>query len=391
MVKTVFFAEILIQEFDGASRTMFQIIDRIDASRFSFLFVCGQGPEELHGHRCLHVPTVNTKVNKDYSLSVPLLVRSRLIRELDAFQPDVIHIATPSLLGFFALKYARQRSIPVISLYHTNFLSYIPYYLKKMPLLIKPVQRWMRAATRRFYNTCQLTYVPSLTMQKQLEDLGVEGERLTLWQRGIDLNLFHPGKRDRDYVQEITGNNQPNILFASRLVWEKNIQTLIDIYHLLDKQGIAHNFLVVGEGPAKEEMQEQMPNAIFLGKLSHNDLAALYASCDVFVFPSVSETYGNVVVEAMASGLPCVIANGGGSADLIRHRQTGYKCKPKAAEDYLIYIRLLLEDDSLRSYIARHALDTVQEMDWNRLTNRYFAELAQLSLKPNRELIWLAG
>ena len=149
MVKVAFFAEILIEEFDGASRTMFQIINRIDRSRFSYLFVYGKGPDQMEGHASLKIPTINTGVNKDYCLTMPMLVKEQLRQELDAFQPDVIHIATPSLLGFFASRYARQRNIHVISIYHTNFISYIPYYFRKLPALIKPVERWMISASRR--------------------------------------------------------------------------------------------------------------------------------------------------------------------------------------------------------------------------------------------------
>src|SRR5690606_27300893 len=109
MVKVALFAEILIEEYDDPSRTMFQIINRIDPDRFSYLFVYGKGPAQLDKHASLRIPTLNTKLNKDYTFTIPALVKEQLKQELDAFQPDVVHIATPSLLGFFALRYARQR------------------------------------------------------------------------------------------------------------------------------------------------------------------------------------------------------------------------------------------------------------------------------------------
>ncbi|NGF57985.1 glycosyltransferase family 1 protein [Parapedobacter sp. SGR-10] len=390
MIKIAFFAEILIEECDGASRTMFQIINRIDSTQFSFLFIYGKGPEQIDKHASIRIPTLNTGLNADYSFSLPALVSVQVKQQLDTFQPDVIHIATPSLLGFFALRYAKSRNIPVISLYHTNFLSYIPYYFRKIPVLIKPVKQWMTAAMQRFYNRCDVVYVPSRAMQVQLEGLGVERDKMVLWQRGIDLNLFNPQKRDVAYVQGITGNDRPNILFASRLVWEKNVQILIEIYNRLQDMHLSYNFIVAGDGAAKEEMQRQMPEAIFMGNLPHAELAKLYASCDTFVFPSVSETYGNVVVEAMASGLPCVIADGGGSADLVRHGQTGYKCAAESAEDYIIYIRLLLNDPVLHGFITRTGLSYVQGFDWKKLTDRYFDEVTQLGMQSNKDLVWAA-
>lgn len=388
MIRIAFFAEILFEEYDGAARTMFQIINRIDPDRFSFFFIYGKGPGQVDGHYSLRVPTLNTGINADYSVSLPALVGRQVKEKLDAFQPDVIHIATPSFLGFFALRYARSRNVPVISLYHTNFLSYVPYYLRRMPALIKPVQRWMTSTTRRFYNRCDVVYIPSCAMQKQLEGLGVDNEKMVLWQRGIDLNLFNPRKKDKAYMQEITGNDKPNILFASRLVWEKNIQTLIDIYKRLQNTDLSHNFIIAGDGPAREEMRRQMPEAIFMGKLPHCELSKLYASSDIFVFPSISETYGNVVVEAMASGLPCVIADGGGSADLVRHGQTGYKCFPRSAGDYLIYIRLLLGDPTLYKFIRDTGLAYTKELDWNNLADRYFAEVTGLAMQSNNSVVW---
>ena len=379
MKRVAFFAEILFEEYDGASRTMYQIINRIDKCRFTFLFIYGKGPENMEPHASVKIPTLNTGLNADYSFSLPNLSKKHIHDTLDNFQPDVIHIATPSLLGFFAQRYAREKGIPVISLYHTNFLSYVPYYFRKFPVLIKPVKNWMSAAMLRFYNQCDIVYVPSHAMRQELKELGVEQERMTLWQRGINLKIFNPKQRDLNYIQKLCGNDKPNILFASRLVWEKNVQTLIQIYKRLQEIGLEHNFIVVGDGAAREEMQEQMPNAIFLGKQSHDQLAIIYASSDIFVFPSVSETYGNVVVEAMASGLPCVIANGGGSADLVRHGHTGFKCLPKSADDYLIYIRLLLSDPALYQFIRRAALESIQEFDWEKLTNRYFSELEKLA------------
>ncbi|HLT88496.1 MAG TPA: glycosyltransferase family 1 protein [Sphingobacterium sp.] len=390
MIRIAFFAEILFEEYDGAARTMFQIINRIDPNRFSFLFIYGKGPEQIDGHGSIRIPTLNTGLNKDYSVSLPALAKGQIKQQLDDFQPHVIHIATPSFLGFFALRYAQSRNIPVISLYHTNFLSYIPYYFRKIPTLIKPVQRWMTSATRRFYNHCDMVYVPSCAMQKQLGGLGVEKEKMVLWQRGIDLKLFNPQKRDLEYVRDITGNDRSNILFASRLVWEKNIQTLIDIYKRLQEIELPHNFIVAGDGPAGEEMKRQMPEAIFMGKLPHGELAKLYASSDIFVFPSISETYGNVVVEAMASGLPCVIADGGGSADLVRHGQTGYKCLPKSAGDYVIYIRMLLSDPTLHKFMRDTGLAYTQKLDWKNLTNRYFDDVTRLGMQSNESMVWAA-
>lgn len=391
MKKVAFFSEILIEDFDGASRTMFQIINRIDHTAFSYLFIYGKGPENFHLHQSYQVPTFRIPINDDYSFAVPQLSRWKLEEALDNFEPDVIHIATPSLLGFFALKYARRKNIPIISIYHTHFISYIAYYLRNLSSLIKPAEYWMRKAMVRFYNSCQKVYVPAHNIIDELKEIGIDSERLTLWQRGIDLSLFNPEKADSHYIREITKNDKPNILFASRLVWEKNVQTLIDIYNQLKKSKIDYNLIIAGDGSAKQEAQELMPTAFFLGKLDHEELSKLYASSDVFVFTSTSETYGNVVIEAMASGLPCVIANGGGSASLVDHGRTGYKCVPNNALEYVYFIHKILSDVNIREDFREAGLAYVRKLDWAKLAETYFDDIEELAASPINSLAWASN
>src|SRR5690606_20239374 len=118
-IKVAFFAEILIEDFDGASRTMFQLIKRIDKEKFEFLFICGVGPDELEGFECLKIPVINLPINAGYTMALPGMVKKEMKKRLKSFKPDVIHIATPSLLGSFSLKYAGKHNLPVITIYHT--------------------------------------------------------------------------------------------------------------------------------------------------------------------------------------------------------------------------------------------------------------------------------
>lgn len=384
MIKVAFFAEILIEEFDGASRTMFQLIKRIDSAEFDFLFVYGRESGHINRvHRAFRVPSVKVPINADYSISIPQLSKHKLEHALDAFRPDVIHIATPSLLGFFALKYARKRRILVITIYHTHFISYLGYYLSKTPFLVNAMEKITRASMRRFYNACDKIYVPSMRIINELLSIGIERTRLQLWQRGIDFHTFCTGKRDRDYMRRLTGNDKPTLLFVSRLVWEKNLTTLIQLYQLLKEKRWEGNFVVAGDGAARRELQAQMHDALFLGKVEHGQLAILYASSDVFVFTSVSETYGNVVVEAMASGLPCVIADGGGSADLIIHGYTGFKCTPDDPQAYFNYIKLLIDNPLLWEEIGQNALRHARTLDWGQLAAVYFRDVHALN-DPNK-------
>lgn len=388
MKRVAFFAEILIEDFDGASRTMFQLINRLDSSSMEYFFIYGKGPETFRHYLSYRVPSINIPINTDYSLAIPFTVKRDLEQALDNFAPDAIHISTPSPLGYYALKYAKRRNIPVLSIYHTHFISYIPYYLRHAPLFIKVAERWIQHTMRKFYNACDQLYIPSMPMISELERLGIAREQMTLWQRGIDLELFSISKRDINYIQQITKNKKPNILFASRLVWEKNIQTLIDIYAYMESHKMDYNFIVVGHGNAKKEAMAQMSNAFFLGKLNHEELSKIYASSDVFLFTSVSETYGNVVIEAMASGLPCVIANGGGSGGLVKHGQNGFKCTPNSPKEYAYFIQRLIDQPAIYGDLQLAGLRYLKKLDWENLAQRYFSDMHSLTNLPKAQLAW---
>lgn len=379
MKRIAFFTEILIENFDGASRTMFQLINRIDKNEFEYFFIYGNGPEKFRDFKSFKVPTLQIPANDDYSLAIPQLTKAKLEKALDAFNPDVIHIATPSLLGFFALNYAKKRGIPVLTIYHTHFISYIGYYLRNIKSLVNPTTSWMRKTMLSFYNRCDVVYIPTQAISDELVKIGIQKDRIQLWQRGIDNALFNPSKCDKDYIQSITKNNKPNILFASRLVWEKNIRTLIDISKLIDQKELPFNLLVAGDGTAKESAMHEMKNAFFLGKLSHENLSKLYASADAFVFTSISETYGNVVIEAMASGLPCVIANGGGSGSLIEHGVNGYKCNPNNSEEYVYFLNKILTDNQVYQQLQEEGLKYAAQLDWEKLSSHYFNDISDLS------------
>lgn len=231
--KVVFFADILIDDFDGASRTMFQIINRIPSDDFDFLFVCGLGPDKIGNYKCIHVSTLGVPGNKNYRFATPLLQKAELDKELLCFSPDIIHISTPSLLGNYALKTAKRLGIPVITIYHTHFISYIDYYIKKFPFLIDFTKQRVQEMLKVFYNQCDTIYVPSVSIMQELVQEGFNANLMKLWERGIDRNLFTPAKRNSGLMNTITNNNNPSILFVSRLVWEKNLQTMIDLYELI--------------------------------------------------------------------------------------------------------------------------------------------------------------
>ena len=178
-------------------------------------------------------------------------------------------------------------------------------------------------------------------MAHELSEFGFNRGLMSIWPRGINLSLFSPDRSDKAFIQSITKNGNKNIFFASRLVWEKNLETLCNLYDLIQARDLPYNLVIAGDGLAREELKSRMPHAHLLGHVDHDELCVLYASSDYFVFTSDTETFGNVIIEAMASGLPSIIADGGGSRSLINHGVTGYKVEPTDAEAYLEKIELL--------------------------------------------------
>jgi glycosyltransferase involved in cell wall biosynthesis len=383
-IKIAFFADILIENFDGALRTIFQLIHRIPSEEFEFLFICGVGPDAIAGFECMRIPAVTIPINKTYKMAIPWFSGGQMRKKLQAFQPDVIHISSPSLLGEFALKYATKNQIPVLTIYHTHFISYVEYYLKSSPRLANFIRGRMAKSQHAFYNRCERIYVPSEEIQSALLSWNVEPWRLQLWQRGVDTQLFSPEKKDKAMLRALVGNDKPVILFASRLVWEKNLETLIAIYQLARDQNLPFNFLVVGDGVALEACQRRMPTAIFTGKVDHEQLSVFYASADVFLFPSISESYGNVVVEAMASGLPCVLADGGGSRNFIQTGENGFLCAPNNAEMYLDHITRLLQDAGLHHQFVEAGLIYSKKLSWNDLAATYFKDLSSMAKQAGK-------
>lgn len=380
MLKVAFFADILSRDFDGASRTMYQIISRINEDTHDYLFITGHDKMEGQDQEKLSIietPNMSIPLQKRYKMSVPFLQSKKLSRQLDEFKPEVVHISTPSLLGRWAIKYARQNNIPVISIFHTYFSSYMQYYFKFFPWLGRQIRKITDRYQRWFYNNCDLIYAPSKSMKEELVSIGVDPSKIDIWERGINRTLFNPENRDLEYIKGITNNDKTNVLFVSRLVWEKNLQVLIDIY----KKDSDHkfNFIIAGEGHARSNMEKNMPTAIFLGDLTHNELSKLYASADILCFPSISETFGNVVLESLCSGTPAIVADQGGTKDMIEDGYNGYICEANNASEYLNRIHDLIEDKAFYQTMRKQALESTSKYNWSDLTTRYFNDVDTLT------------
>lgn len=371
-VRIAFFLDVLRENFDGVSITMHQIIRRIPKDQFEAIFITPQLPENSIGFPVYECPSFEIPINKDYSFARPGKMKD-LEKILAGFNPDIIHWSSPSALGTFAVKYGKEKGLPITTIYHTHFPSFANYYLRFIPKvenITEPIIKklfWL-------YRESDRVLAPTATMKQYLMGKEVAEKNIVIWGRGVSTEQYGPQHRD----ESLWPDGKKKVLFVSRLVKEKEPDTLIRLYRLFEAKRPDIRMVVTGEGPTKARLQKNMPNAIFTGKLTGDDLARAYASADVFVFPSTTETFGNVVLEALASGLPVVAANAGGPSDIIQNGQTGILIEPKNEKAFYDEITRLLDDHSLYRTVQKNAVDYAKSQNWDSLCQKLFAEYMAL-------------
>jgi glycosyltransferase involved in cell wall biosynthesis len=310
-------------------------------------------------------------------LRLPLPPFGRVHRAVDAFRPDLIHIATEGFLGLSLLRHAARRSIPIVSSFHTNFDQYSGHYgVGWARPVIGRYLRW-------FHNRTRETYVPSRTAIARLEAKGFQ--RLVLWPRGVDCSMFRPDRPGRVAVRADLGWKPEDvaIVCVGRIAPEKNVAFLGDALAIVAERRPGVRILFVGDGPAREELEARLSGRTsFAGYRTGDELADRYAAGDVFAFASKTETFGNVVLEAMASGMPVVALRAGGVADIVRNGETGALLDEAAPPvEFAIGLIHLLDhaDERRRMALAARAFAGSQSWDaiMDALRDRYARIIAE--------------
>lgn len=349
---------------DGVSLTLNRLVEFLERHDVQVMVFAPTVDEPAieHSGTLIPAPSVSMPGRPEYRITLGLSAANR--RALTDFAPTFLHIATPDPLGRSALSYGKKRGIPVVSSYHTHFSSYLKYY--RMTLLERPAWLYLRW----FYSNCQHVYVPSPSMADVLRAHGIR-DRLLYWPRGVDTSRFNPAMRSLEWRRSLgIGDDEVVVSLVSRLVWEKGLKEFVDVAHRLKQEGVAHRVMLVGEGPAKEELEQQLPEAIFTGYLANSDLARAYASSDVFLFPSQTETFGNVTLEAMASGVPTVCTDATGSNALVEPGVTGFLAPPEDVDAHYDSVHRLIVDAKLRNTMSLAASDRAKEYAWDAVLNR---------------------
>lgn len=365
---------------DGVARVLWRMMEEAQQRGHSVMAFGSAIPETAETcFPIVGVPSFPFPFQPSYRLAFPgyLSFASRLIE----FAPDIIHIHSPCTLGFAAMKFGADFDIPVVATYHTHFPTYLHYYN------LTTFQPFLMRLLRRLYNSCNTTFVPSRSVIAELRQQGIGG--LEYLPNGINLHQFSPSFRSDSLRQQLAPNGETLLLFVGRLVWEKNLRVLGDAWRMLQGRRNDIRMIVVGNGPARSELQELMPEATFVGTQHGKALAEYFATCDLFLFPSVTETFGLVTVEAMASGIVPIAAYATGSADIIQHGINGLLTTPNDPTDLALRTERLIHQPDRRITMAANALQRAKEFGWGRIMDQLFqrySEIHELHLQRSERI-----
>jgi len=309
-----------------------------------------------HAGELISVPSVSIPATV-YRLALGLPHRVR--KELTAFRPTIVHLCTPDLLGFATLRWARLHQVPVVATYHTHFTAYLKYYHIGC---LEPVA-W--GLIRRFYRRCAEVYVAAASMADELRARGLRANFVEA-PFGVDLGQFCPTQRSLHWRRSFgIGDEEVVVCFVGRLVWEKGLAVFADVLNQLKGEGVRYRALVVGDGPARAGLQQRLPDAIYTGYLSADALGTAFASTDVFLNPSASETFGCVTVEALASGLAVVAADAPGSRDIVRNGVDGILCPPENRAAFASAVKRLIETPAERFALGQAGVQRAVSYNWD--------------------------
>jgi phosphatidylinositol alpha 1,6-mannosyltransferase len=298
-------------------------------------------------------------------------------RDLEAFAPNIVHLSAPDLLGHRAVSWARARGLPRVASLHTRFETYLRYYHAGAlsPLLV--------AIQRRFYNRVDRVMPPGESMAAVVRGWGVTTPT-AIWSRGIDHDRFRPDRRDLAWRAALgIAPDDVAIGFLGRVVKEKGLDVFAEVLAELRRRGVAHKALIIGEGPAREWFAEQAPGAVFAGFQSGDALGRAVASMDVFFNPSVTETFGNVTLEAMAAGVPVVAARATGAVDLVEPGETGFLVPPRDVPAYADALQRVAADPALRRRLGEAGHRKAGGYRWEVVNQRVVDTYLELTSSPS--------
>lgn len=309
--------------------------------------------------KVIGIPAVPLPGRAEYR--VPLMIPPGVRRDIRRFNPTIFHVASPELLGHRAVSLARSMNLPVVASVHTRFETYPRYYGLTF---LEPV---VEALLRRFYRRCDAIFAPSESMAQLLREQRMSYD-VGIWSRGVDRDIFNPNRRSAEWRRGLgIADDEIAIGFVGRLVMEKGLDIFSDAIDQLQARGVRHRVLIIGEGPARDWFQRRLPQAVFAGFQKGEDLGRTVASADMLFNPSVTETFGNVTLEAMAVGLPVVAARATGSESLVADGLTGRLIPPGRTRAFADALQHYCEDHVARASAGAAGLAASERYGWDQV------------------------
>jgi phosphatidylinositol alpha 1,6-mannosyltransferase len=304
------------------------------------------------------IPSFAIPGRGEYRLALGL--PEALKRDIRDFAPDIMHLSAPDPAAHAAKKLARELGVPVVASIHTRFETYFEYYGLGF---IRP---GIEALLRRFYAGLDTIFVTTAGFGETMRDAGIISGDPAVWSRGVDKARFAPARRSMEWRWSLgIADDEPVIGFVGRLVLEKGLDMVAAAAAELQQRGVKHRLLVVGDGPAREGFAAKVPDAIFIGFQDGTNLARAYASADMLLNPSITETFGNINLEAMASGLPVVAARAGGNECLVADGVTGALVEARDVAGYADALAAYCTDPQRRAAHGQAGLAAAQAYDWD--------------------------
>lgn len=328
---------------DGANRALNRLVEYVQRNGATVRVYSPTSDKPAFEPQGTLVPLPSVAIPLRPEYRFPTGLSRRIIADIEAFDPHIVHLASPDLASRAATRWAVARGTPVIASVHTRFETYWRYY--RLGFLEKPSEAWIR----QLYRRCDALVTPSAGMVDVLRQQGMNDD-ISLWERGVDREVFSPDRRDPAWRRAHgIADNAIAIGFLGRLVMEKGLDVFADALAELSHRGSEPAVLVIGDGPARGWFAERLPNAAFVGFQGGTDLGRAVASMDVLFNPSVTETFGNVTLEAMACGVPVVAARATGSTSLVEDGVNGTLVPPGDITGFADALAAYISDPALRA------------------------------------------
>lgn len=373
-MRIALFTETFLPKIDGIVTRLCHTVEHLQRSGDQVLiFSPDYGITEYKGAKIYGVSGVPLPMYPELKLALP---RPAIGKALEQFQPDIIHVVNPAVLGLGGLYYGKSLKIPIVASYHTHLPQYLQHY--GLGMLEGVLWELLKSA----HNQAELNLCTSTVMVQELRNHGIE--RVDLWQRGVDTELFHPDTASQEMRSHLSQGHpeSPLLLYIGRLGAEKEIERIKPILEAIPDARLA----LVGDGPNREALEKHFvgTNTHFVGYLRGKQLASAYACADAFIFPSRTETLGLVLLEAMAAGCPVVAARSGGIPDIVTDGENGYLFDPTDEQGAINATIRLLANQEERETLRRNARKEAENWGWaaaTRQLQRYYQNLAFCSEK----------